>query len=208
MAKYAFALLCALPVFAADTDLKRLLDSVESRYNGARTLQVSFQESYTGTGRPKRTESGELYLRKPGRMRWEYAAPTGKLFVSDGKQLFYYNPATNRAEKMKLRESEDLRAPLAFLLGRLDFDKDFSATESRTEGSDVVVTAKPKSDKLPYKQVEFAVTSLKEIRRLVITAQDNSLLSFDFRNERMNPSLDDKLFKFVPPPGAAWEGAR
>ena len=64
-------------------------------------------------------------LRKPGKMRWDYSQPKGKLFVSDGKFLWLYTPDENRVEKMKLKESEDMRAPLAFLLGKLDFDKEF-----------------------------------------------------------------------------------
>ena len=64
-------------------------------------------------------------LRKPGRMRWDYSQPKGKLFVSDGKFLWLYTPDENRVEKMKLKESDDMRAPLAFLLGKLDFRQGF-----------------------------------------------------------------------------------
>lgn len=196
--------LAALPMLAADDGLTRLLKEVEAHYNGVRTLQVSFEETLSGPGRPKRTESGDLFLRKPGRMRWHYKFPAGKLFLSDGKEVFYYNPATNTAEKVRLRETEDMRAPLAFLLGRLDFDKDFTNFTSKTSGTDTVITATPKSDKLPYKQVEFSVSAQREIRRLVVTGQDNALLTFQFANERMNPGIDDSMFRFQLPPGAKW----
>jgi outer membrane lipoprotein carrier protein len=105
---------------------------------------------------------------------------------------------------MKLKESDDLRAPLAFLLGRLDFEKDFKTFQSKPDGADTVIQATPKSDKLPYKAVEFSVTPAAEIRRLIVTGHDNSLLTFNFANERVNPSVDDKLFRFEPPPGATW----
>ena len=59
-----------------------------------KTLQVSFTEQYTPAGRPQRTESGTLYLRKPGRMRCDYALPKGKLCVSDGTYLYVYTPPT------------------------------------------------------------------------------------------------------------------
>ena len=200
-----FALaLFALPLVAQDAGLAKLLNEVEAHYNGVRTLHVVFEETLTGPNRPRRTESGDLYLRKPGRMRWEYKTPAGKLFLSDGKEVFYYNPATNTAEKVRLRETEDMRAPLAFLLGRLDFDKDFTNFTSKTVGTDTVINAIPKSDKLPYKQVEFAVSPTREIRRLVVTGQDNALLTFVFANERMNPPIDDKLFRFRLPVGAKW----
>jgi outer membrane lipoprotein carrier protein len=165
---------------------------------------VSFEESLTAPGRPRRTEKGELFLRKPGRMRWEYAEPAGKLFLSDGKQVFYYNPVAKTAEKMKLKETEDMRAPLAFLLGRLDFQKDFTNFSSRSDGQNTLVVATPKSDKLPYKQVQFTVSPQRDIRRLIVTGQDTSLLTFVFANERMNPPVKDELFRFELPDGAKW----
>jgi outer membrane lipoprotein carrier protein len=199
--------LWAVSCFAADQSiLNHLLESVESRYNSAKTLQVSFEETYRGAGSGNRTESGELYLRKPGRMRWDYKSPAGKIFLSDGKQVYFYNPVTNRAEKTKMKETEDLRAPLAFLLGKLDFDKDFTNFQIKYEGKLAAVTAVPKSDRLPYKEVEFTVDPINgyAIRRLVVTGQDSALLTFAFTNEVMNPSLNDKLFQFRLPPGAHW----
>lgn len=114
-------LLCLLsaPLFAAPTDLERMLKAVETRYNRAQTLQVVFHEAYTGPGRPRRTESGTLLLRKPGRMRWDYTSPQGKLFVSDGKYFWLYTPGNNQVENMKIEESDDTRAALAFLLSQL-----------------------------------------------------------------------------------------
>lgn len=191
----------ALPL-DAEIDLTRLLRGVENRYNRARTLQVLFEESYSAPSRGRRTESGELFLRKPGRMRWVYTRPAGKLFVSDGKDIFFYSPNTHRVEKMKLKETGDLRAPLAFLLGKLDFQRDFREYRVRAESGGQWITALPKSDRLPYRQVEFLVTPQHEIRQLKVYSQDNSLLEFRFERERVNPPLSESLFQFRPPPGA------
>src|SRR5260370_11726876 len=111
--------LLAVSSLAADARLDGLLKTVENRYNRAKTLQVLFHEDYTPQGKPRRSESGTLMLRKPRLMRWDYEQPKGKLFVSDGKYLWIYTPAENRAERMKFQESDDMRAPLAFLLGKL-----------------------------------------------------------------------------------------
>ncbi len=103
---------------------------------------------------------------------------------------------------MKVKESDDLRAPLGFLLGRIDFARDFERYVSRQEGADVRITAEPKSDQAPYTQVEFLVTPAHEIRFLRITGQDRSVMEFRFEKERLNPPLAESLFRFVPPPGA------
>lgn len=194
----------AAPAAAANADLEGLLKGVENRYNRARTIQVQFEQTYTVPGRGKRTESGELSLRKPGRMRWDYRSPAGKLFISDGKDAYFYSPTAHRVEKMKLKETDDMRAPLAFLLGRLNFQRDFGRFETRIEGSETVIVAMPKSDKLPYRHVEFSVTPDHQIMRLVVTGQDQSIIEFRFTGEKVNPALSDNLFRFQMPPNVEY----
>jgi outer membrane lipoprotein carrier protein len=188
-------------VQAAEPANGPLLKQIEARYNRSQALQVQFSETYSGGGRSK-TESGMLYLRKPGRMRWEYSNPVGKLFISDGNSVFLYLPDSNRVEKMKLKETEDMRAPLAFLLGKLNFEKEFQKIQVQTTDAGTTITAEPKSPTLPYSTVEFFVSSNLEIRRLQVTGQDRSLLNFTFAEERLNAPLDDKLFRFIAPHGA------
>src|SRR5579862_9716210 len=87
----AAAALILPALLPADTpDVTKLLAGIEDRYNHIQTLQVAFTESWTLNGR-KRTGSGTLYLRKPGRMRWEYTAPAGRLFISDGEFIYSYS---------------------------------------------------------------------------------------------------------------------
>jgi outer membrane lipoprotein carrier protein len=194
--------LLAVCVLNADTRLDTLLKGVESRYNRARTLQVLFTEQYTPPGKARRTESGLLMLRKPGKMRWAYSQPPGKLFVSDGKLLWLYTPDENRVERMKFQESDDMRAPLAFLLGKLNFDKEFRNLQSKIEGADTRILAEPKTDNLPYSAVEFLVAQDSHIKEVKVTGFDRSVLHFTFDQERVDPPLDGKLFQFSMPKGA------
>jgi outer membrane lipoprotein carrier protein len=194
--------LLAVSAFAGDTQLDSLLKSVEQRYNRAATLQVLFREDYTRVGHAPRSESGVLQLRKPGRMRWEYSNPKGKLAVCDGKVLWLYTPAENRVEKFPLRESDDMRAPLAFLLGKLHFDKEFRNLQGKPEGSGTRIAAEPKTDSLPYSAVEFLVTSEGRIREVKVTEFDHSVMGYTFDQEKVNPPLGDRLFQFQAPAGA------
>ncbi len=204
-----FAISCALLVsplvsggFAADPALDTLLKSVETRYNRAQSLKIDFSQTYAGMGHaPAHTESGTLYLRKPGRMRWEYSTPAGKLFVSNGKEVFLYTPDQRRVEKSKLRESEDLRAPLAFLLGKLDFEREFRSFETRAEGPNTWIVAVPKNQNLEYSKVEFLTDPSGEILRLKVAGIGNTKMEFAFSNEKLNAPVTPALFEFHPPPG-------
>ena len=191
------------PAFAGDNGLDTLLKGVEARYNKTKTLQVLFHEDYTPTGRPKRSENGTLLLRKPGRMRWDYEQPKGKLFISDGKYLWLYTPDDNKAERMKFQETDDMRAPLAFLLGKLNFQKEFRNIQAAAQGSDTRISAEPKTDNLPYSNVEFVVAPDSHIKMVKVIGFDRSTIEFQFDREQVDPSLDDKLFKFQLPKGAS-----
>lgn len=135
-------------------------------------------------------------------MRWDYSTPPGKLFVSDGKDVYLYTPAANRVEKTKLKASDDMHAPMAFLLGKLNFAKEFRDFEVKPEGADYWITAKAKNDKLPYERVQMLVTPDYEIHRLVINGQDQSILTFQFSQEKLNPLVPESDFKFQTPAGA------
>jgi outer membrane lipoprotein carrier protein len=200
--------LLSVSAFAADPALNGILKSVETRYNKAKSLQVLFKEDYTPPGRARRSETGILMLRKPGKMRWDYTQPEGKLVVSDGKYFWIYTPAENRVEQVKFQQTDDMRAPLAFLLGKLDFDKEFRNLTSRKEGDATRILAEPKGDNLPYSNVEFLIGADNRIREVKATQFDHSVLIFTFDQERVDPPLDNKLFQFQPPPGSTTEGAR
>jgi outer membrane lipoprotein carrier protein len=184
-----------------DSDLSRLLHSIENRYNHTQSIRLNFSEVYAGTRRPAQKDSGVLYLLKPSRMRWEYTEPEGKLFLSDGKDVYLYTPDERRAVKGKLKESEDMRAPLAFLLGKLDFNKEFKSFEMRQEGSATWIVAQPRSANLAYTKVEFQATPDGEIHQVDVTGQDQSKLDFTFSNEQLNAPVAASMFAFHPPPG-------
>jgi outer membrane lipoprotein carrier protein len=204
------AALLVVSAFAADAPLPTVLRDLEGRYNHAKTLQVLFTEVYTPKGGIQQSESGTLLLRKPGRMRWNYLQPKGKLVVSDGSFLYIYSPTDNRAQKMNLKDSmvDEMQAPLAFLLGKLNFDKEFKNLQARPDGNDLRITGEPKNDNLPYSAVDFVVTSQNQIRQLKISMPAYTL-EFTFSMEKMDPQLDAKLFAFQLPAGAQWaEAAR
>jgi len=90
---------------------------MEHRYRAAKTLQATFLERYTENDRTVRVESGVAYFRRPGKMRWEYAAPENNLFLIDGKVAWFYVPADHTVTRVPAKQSTDWRTPLALLAG-------------------------------------------------------------------------------------------
>jgi outer membrane lipoprotein carrier protein len=179
-----------------------IIQKVEKRYNEAHTLSVNFVETYSVVGHPRPPESGELILRKQGKMRWEYSQPKGKLFVSDGKNVFLYTTEDNRVEKIPLKATEDMRAPLAFLLGHLDLKKEFKDFQVRDGDGGTWLDASAKNYRTPYTKVDMLVTNDGEIRRMDVFGRDQSVITYLFSGEKLNPRAPDELFRFQIPPGA------
>jgi outer membrane lipoprotein carrier protein len=186
----------------ADSATDQIIRKVQDRYNSARTLSVHFVENYSILGHPRPAESGTLSLRKQGKMRWDYSRPEGKLFISDGKEVFLYTATDNRVEKVPLRDTEDMRAPLAFLLGRLDMRKEFRDFQIREGEGGTWLDASAKTDRLPYEKVQMLIARDGSIAKLNVVGRDQSLLSYNFTDEKINLPLNDRLFHFQIPPGA------
>ncbi len=202
VSRVLFLLLVSSCVLVADTVADGLIRQVQQRYNGARTLSVEFVETYSMQGHPRPPEAGTLTLRKQGKMRWDYTRPEGKLFVSDGKTVYLYTGRDNRVEKVPLKDTEDMRAPLAFLLGRLDMKKEFRDFQVHEGDGGTWLDADAKNDRVPYEKVEMLITRDGSVRQLKVVGRDESLLAFSFANEKLNPRIADQIFHFTIPPGA------
>src|SRR5438045_5623979 len=111
------------PVYGAAPDLHAIAHAVDEHYNHLRSLQADFTETYRGGGMD-RAESGTLWLKKPGKMRWEYRSPREKLFLSDGKNAWFYVPGDRQVRKTAVRKLDDLRSPLSLLLGKTKLEKE------------------------------------------------------------------------------------
>ncbi len=202
MLRLWFLLFIGSGLIWANSTVDELIKQVQDRYNGARTLSVSFVESYSMEGHPRPPEAGTLTLRKQGKMRWDYTRPAGKLFVSDGKNVYLYTARDNRVEKVPLKDTEDMRAPLAFLLGRLDMKKEFRDFQVHPGEGGTWLDASARNERVPYEKVDMLIASDGSVRQLKVVGRDESLLSFSFNNEKVNPRVSDDLFHFSIPPGA------
>jgi outer membrane lipoprotein carrier protein len=179
-------------------DVARTLKGIEDRYNTAKTLEVNFTETFKERNRTF-ANKGTLYLRKPQKMLWRYTSPEGRLFVLDGKFVYDYTPGEKQVVKVPFKETDDNRAPLAFLLGNLNFHQDFK--DQFSTAADGTVTALAKSDKFPYTEVAFLAGPDFVIHKLTVKLQDGSAIVYQFDGEKKNQPLADSLFRFTAPPG-------
>jgi outer membrane lipoprotein carrier protein len=202
---FLILLLMFLPAAAANhtPDVHAIAQAVDNRYNHLRTLQAEFTETYRGAG-IERTESGSLWLKKPGRMRWEYRSPKEKLFLSDGKDAWFYLPGDRQVRRTSVRKLDDLRSPLGFLLGKTQLEKELDGLSAAPDltpltPGNTVLRGVPKAMAERVSEVVLEITPDYRIARIQFEEADESVTEYRFSEQRENSEIGDQLFRFVPP---------
>ncbi len=205
MVSLALSDLAAPQVRAGGTDVKVIAANVDNHYNHLRSLEAEFTEVYRGSGMD-RTESGTLWLKKPGKMRWEYRSPKEKLFVSNGKDAWFYVPDDRQARKGSAKKLEDIRSPLAFLLGKTKLEKELRGLSlapdiQPLQVGDVVLRGIPTALGDQIGEIVLEITPQNRIARLIVQGVDGASTEYRFADQKEDVAVADGRFDFKAPLG-------
>jgi outer membrane lipoprotein carrier protein len=194
-----FALVCL--GHAAAQSAQEMAQRVDRHYNQLHSLKAGFSESYEGMG-VKRTESGTLLLLKPGRMRWDYSSPAGKLFLLDGQYGWFYSKGDSQVQRIPAKQLDDLRSPLRFLLGHTQLEKELNGlTVAGASGGRFTLSGQPKGQENRVRRLTLTVTADGAINGIEIEEVDGALTRFSFTGEQANVGVPGEAFRFTPPTG-------
>lgn len=181
-----------------------------------RSMAGLFLEKYTSGGSGITVESGKVYFQEPGRMRWDYDSPAKKLFLVDGKNVWYYVPSDHSASRTSIKESDDWRTPLALLAGKVKLQKlcgDLRLADPTSAGdpeqratqagNSVLVCSPPKSEGDAFRQVLLEINTLHQLVRVTIRQPGDIETEFRFGDWKENVPIEEAKFHFQPPAGVA-----
>lgn len=200
-------------VAAAEDPARQVAAAVQSFYDQTRDLSASFFQTYVHKlyDRTDRSQ-GKVVFKKPGRMRWDYAKPNGKVIVAGEGRVVWYEPGEEPGDEGQVLEQafaeSDLPQAMAFLMGtgRLADDFDFRLLDAVREGfpSGNVLELKPRRPTPHFERLLFYVESAQNlrglVRRLVIIDASGNRNRFDFSQFKFNKSEPDATFEWKPPP--------
>jgi outer membrane lipoprotein carrier protein len=177
----------------------------DDHYNHIKTLKAEFTQTYQGAG-VSRSEGGTLWLKKPGRMRWEYSRPRSKLFLTDSQSAVFYVPGERQARRTPVKQLDDIRSPLRYLLGKTKLEKEMDGLSlapdvAPTSPGGVVLRGIPKNMKDRIGEVLLEVSPAHQITRILIREVDGTTTDFRFSRLEEDLPMPDSLFRFVPGPG-------
>ena len=179
-----------------------IVQRVDDHYNHLISLTTSYTEHYAGMGLD-RTETGTLLLKRPGRMRWNYTAPAGKVFILDGRFGWFYTPGDNQATRIPAKKLDDLRSPLRFLLGHTQLRKELENLIVAPDSAEFRISGVPKGMAERVKLLTLTVTAAGAIDKMRLEEVDGSVTEFTFSVMRESQPIAESTFTFTPPPGVA-----
>jgi outer membrane lipoprotein carrier protein len=178
-----------------------LAKRIDEHYDSLHSLRVDFTQQYQGMGMDRR-ESGVLLLKKPGRMRWIYSKPAGKLFLLDGHYGYFYTPGDSTAQRVPIKQIDDLRSPLRLLLGHTKLEKELTHLAIASYGNGLyILTGIPRGLEKRVSALSITATADGVIQRMQIDETDGVLNVFQFSDEHPNVPTPASAFVFTPPAG-------
>lgn len=191
---------------AAPPTADEILQQVQAFYDRTQTIEAVFSQSYTSK-LYQRTQSskGKVIFQKPGRMRWNYAKPKGKLIVSDGKALQIFEPGTSGTPPQLIESAVDQhQLPIAFSfltgVGRLEKSFDARLLEYKGERypSGAIIELRPKSKEQRLQRLILYVGT-GELRgvvlRVAVIDADGNRNRFGFSKLKFNRGKSDETFR-------------
>ena len=180
-------------------ELARLVDA---HYDHLQSLQTRYTERFRGMGMDH-TETGTLLLRKPGRMRWSYDAPAGKVFVLNGADAISYTPGDAQANRLPAKQLDDMRSPLRFLLGHAQLARELENLSVTPVVGGFRLSGAPKGMSARVRSVSLTVNATGVIQNLQVDEVSGATTGFDFTEMHENVPAPDSAFRFDPPPGVS-----
>jgi outer membrane lipoprotein carrier protein len=215
---FAGLLAAALPMIATDSSAQaastalpaaqaqQVLTRVQNFYDKTTSFSSDFtQEFFVKSHNVKKQSKGHVTFAKPGKMFWEYSLPQDNRVVSDGAVLKVYEAANKQMFEQNVDKSQ-YPAALSFLVGGGKLSDTF--TFELYEGAAMnfaggqVLVGTPKTPSPAYQKVLFYIDGpTSQVRRVLIVDGQGNRNRFDFDNPKVNETIPEGRFKFVPPPG-------
>ncbi len=170
-----------------------------------RGLAADFEQVYSAPGTRERREGGRLFLERPRRMRWEYDPGPGKLFIVNGRDVWFYVPADREAVHAETNAVSDVRFPFLFLLSRISLRREFRSIElldPNPEQPDLrVLRLVPRERASGPREIFLELFSDGRISKVRTVDEAGASSELSLMNVRENFIAPAGAFEFLPPPG-------
>lgn len=179
----------------------RAMAEVQAFYDKTPDLVAHFQQKISSDlYGPQPEADGTVYLKKGGKMLWDYVKPEKQQFISDGKMLWVYQPDDAQVIEQDLGKSA-LPAAVTFLTGTGNLASEFTGTVSRRSDGTLTLALTPKKPSGVLDHLTLVLDPSFAVEESIVYQTDGQTNDIRFQDVKTSVGLDDKRFAFTPPPG-------
>lgn len=190
-------------------EVRDIVKRIQTRYEKTKDLQADFVQKtrIEGFERPV-TSSGKVYLKRPGRLRWDYLEPANEQIYVTNDDVKVYVPEHKQVLVGKLTQMAASQAPLELLqgAGMLEESFDVRPTEGNERGAEGIrlIALFPKtkdheSTKTIRKIVIEVYPKTYYMKTVSLYEANGNVSTFEFSDLRANVGLTNETFEFVVP---------
>ena len=188
---FILAMTALLAIFAGAASAQQLsLGQISQYLNQLQTAQGGFTQ-INGDGT---LSTGTIYIKRPGRIRFEYNPPEKSLVIGQGGQLAIFDPRSNAGpETYPLNQT-----PLGIILQRnVDLGRARMVTNQTSDGTTTTITAQD-PDNPQYGNIQMVFTgSPVELRQWIITDDVGAQTTVILNDLVSGGGINDRKFNIV-----------
>lgn len=185
---------------ASASDATAVIRAVEAKYSKVQAMSADFVQTTRSEAFGEETQVGELVLKRPKQMYWNFTGGANKQFVTDGKTMWIYTAA----DKQVIRY-DDVSASTSTadsLLQSLDsLDELFAVDLIDASEAHQVLSLQPRKDGGQVKHLDLELDPQYVVKTVTITDTFDNVTVLAFSGVHLNPNVPDSMFQFQPPPG-------
>lgn len=151
-------------------------------------------------GRAGHTSTGQFYLSRPGKFRWNYQKPFKQEIVSNGGKVWFFDADLEQVTVKNLDDSLG-STPALLLTGQVNIEEKFRLDEQGQDDGMNWVKLSPKNEESGFKYVLIGLVN-GQLGGMELSDNFGQLTRIYFTNIQINPSFSAELFNFKPPKGA------
>lgn len=155
------------------------------------------QRTVDAQGKLRPAQTGEFAFKRPGQFKWQVIAPYEQLVLSDGKQLYQYDPDLNQLTQRGVDDAIGA-SPAAILFGSGQLDQSFDLKDRPDAEGLSWLRATPKSADAGFEYVDIGFEAAMPTRLILLDAFGQQTL-IELANINTSAQLKAETFSFTPP---------
>lgn len=199
-----WAILAVLPASAyAISEEQASVDAIQKHYDATRTFKAGFtQKAYIKMMDQVQETKGDVYIKKPGKMKWVYNAPDPQVLISNSQTLWLYLPEEKQVNKMPVDNVYSNNTPALFLAGKGKLTDSFNIFQVIHEEERTVLVMTPKREDMGLeKLVLSADKNNHQIISSTVYDKLGNKTEISFSKIEVNLDLPEEMFQFKTPDG-------